>query len=62
MRERIGRLNVSTPSVQRPLKFLSGGNQQKALMAKWEMSDSRVFMFDEPTAGVDVGAKQEIYR
>jgi len=61
VRERIDRLNLSTPSVQRPLKFLSGGNQQKALVAKWEMSDSRVFMFDEPTAGVDVGAKQEIY-
>jgi ABC-type sugar transport system ATPase subunit len=61
VRERISRLNLSTPSVQRPLKFLSGGNQQKALVAKWEMSDSRVFMFDEPTAGVDVGAKQEIY-
>jgi ABC-type sugar transport system ATPase subunit len=59
--ERIERLHVSTPSVKRPLKFLSGGNQQKALVAKWEMSDSRVFMFDEPTAGVDVGAKQEIY-
>jgi ribose transport system ATP-binding protein len=59
--ERIARLNVATPSVRRPLKFLSGGNQQKALIAKWEMSDVRVFMFDEPTAGVDVGAKQEIY-
>jgi ABC-type sugar transport system ATPase subunit len=59
--ERIARLNVATPSVRRPLKFLSGGNQQKALIAKWEMSDARVFMFDEPTAGVDVGAKQEIY-
>jgi ribose transport system ATP-binding protein len=61
VRERIERLNLKTPSVQRPLQFLSGGNQQKALIAKWEMSDSRVFMFDEPTAGVDVGAKQEIY-
>jgi len=59
--ERIARLNVATPSVRRPLKFLSGGNQQKALIAKWEMSDIRLFMFDEPTAGVDVGAKQEIY-
>ncbi len=61
VRERIERLNLRTPSVQRPLQFLSGGNQQKALIAKWEMSDSRVFMFDEPTAGVDVGARQEIY-
>jgi ribose transport system ATP-binding protein len=61
VRERIERFNLKTPSVQRPLQFLSGGNQQKALIAKWEMSDSRVFMFDEPTVGVDVGAKQEIY-
>jgi ribose transport system ATP-binding protein len=61
VRDRIATFNVNTPSVQRPLKFLSGGNQQKALIAKWVMSESRVFMFDEPTAGVDVGAKQEIY-
>jgi ribose transport system ATP-binding protein len=61
VRESIGQFNVNTPSVRRPLKFLSGGNQQKTLIAKWDMSNSRVFMFDEPTAGVDVGAKQEIY-
>jgi ribose transport system ATP-binding protein len=61
VRERIERLNLKTPSVRRPLKLLSGGNQQKALIAKWEMSEARVFMFDEPTVGVDVGAKQEIY-
>jgi ribose transport system ATP-binding protein len=61
VRDRIGQFNVETPSVHRPLKFLSGGNQQKTLIAKWAMSESRVFVFDEPTAGVDVGAKQEIY-
>lgn len=61
VRDSIGQFNVNTPSVRRPLKFLSGGNQQKTLIAKWDMSNSRVFMFDEPTAGVDVGAKQEIY-
>lgn len=61
VRERIAQFNVETPSVRRPLKFLSGGNQQKALIAKWDMSESRVFVFDEPTVGVDVGAKQEIY-
>jgi ribose transport system ATP-binding protein len=61
VRERIAQFNVNTPTVRRPLKFLSGGNQQKALIAKWDMCESRIFMFDEPTAGVDVGAKQEIY-
>ena len=62
VRERIDRLNVSTPSVRKQMKFLSGGNQQKALIAKWELTEARILMFDEPTAGVDVGAKQEIYR
>lgn len=59
--ERIARLNVATPTAARPLKLLSGGNQQKALVAKWEMTDAKVFVFDEPTVGVDVGAKQEIF-
>ncbi|MCW3066527.1 MAG: rbsA [Solirubrobacterales bacterium] len=61
VKSRIERLGLNTPSTQRPLKFLSGGNQQKALVAKWELSEASVFIFDEPTAGVDVGAKQEIY-
>ncbi len=59
--ETIARFGLKTPSTQRPLKFLSGGNQQKALVGKWEMTDAKVYIFDEPTAGVDVGAKQEIY-
>ena len=50
-----------TPSTRQPLKFLSGGNQQKALIAKWLMTGARVFIFDEPTVGIDVGAKREIY-
>jgi ABC-type sugar transport system ATPase subunit len=61
VKEKITRFGLNTPSTQRPLKFLSGGNQQKALVAKWEMTDANIYIFDEPTAGVDVGAKQEIY-
>ncbi len=59
--DRIKRLNVSTPTATRALKLLSGGNQQKALIAKWELTEAKVLIFDEPTAGVDVGAKQEIF-
>ena len=47
--------------MRQPLKFLSGGNQQKVLIAKWLMTGARVFIFDEPTVGIDVGAKREIY-
>ena len=43
------------------MKNLSGGNQQKVVLAKWLTGDARVFLFDEPTRGVDVGAKAEIY-
>ena len=55
-------LDVKTPSLERPIKFLSGGNQQKAILAKWLCKQARVFIFDEPTRGIDVGAKSEIYR
>ena len=55
-------LGVQTPSLRRPVKVLSGGNQQKVVLAKWLFSDARVLLFDEPTRGVDVGAKVEIYR
>jgi len=44
------------------VQFLSGGTQQKVVVAKWLMSQSKVFIFDEPTRGIDVGAKSEIYR
>jgi ribose transport system ATP-binding protein len=59
--ERVTELSIVTPSTRQPLKFLSGGNQQKALIAKWLMTGARVFIFDEPTVGIDVGAKREIY-
>lgn len=59
--EYVKELSIVTPSTRQPLKFLSGGNQQKALIAKWLMTGARVFIFDEPTVGIDVGAKREIY-
>jgi len=55
-------LRISTPSVQKLAKFLSGGTQQKVVIAKWLASGSRVLIFDEPTRGIDVGAKQDIYK
>ena len=44
------------------MRNLSGGNQQKVVLAKWLLGNARVFLFDEPTRGIDVGAKAEIYR
>lgn len=56
------RLNVKTSSVFTKVSTLSGGNQQKVIMAKWLMKKPKVFFIDEPTRGVDVGAKAEIQR
>ena len=58
----VDELRISTPSIQKLAKFLSGGTQQKVVIAKWLASGSRVLIFDEPTRGIDVGAKQEIYK
>jgi ribose transport system ATP-binding protein len=55
-------LRISTPSMRQIVKNLSGGNQQKVALAKWLAGSSNIFIFDEPTRGIDVGAKQEIYR
>lgn len=57
----INDLRIATPSVSRIVKFLSGGTQQKVVLAKWLCTDSRIFIFDEPTRGIDVGAKAEIH-
>ena len=55
-------LNIKTPSAAQRVQNLSGGNQQKTVLAKWLFSEARVLIFDEPTRGIDVGAKQEIYK
>lgn len=54
-------LKTKTPSVRQFVKNLSGGNQQKVVIAKWLTRDSDILIFDEPTRGIDVGAKSEIY-
>jgi ABC-type sugar transport system ATPase subunit len=60
--EYVERLHVKTPSIQRRVNTLSGGNQQKVVLAKWLLRDLDVLIFIAPTQGVDVGAKAEIYQ
>lgn len=55
-------MNIKTPSVRQLVRNLSGGNQQKVVLAKWFIRHCDVYIFDEPTRGIDVGAKVEIYR
>jgi ribose transport system ATP-binding protein len=59
--EYISRLNIKTPSLEQLLRNLSGGNQQKVVLAKWLIRNCDILIFDEPTRGIDVGAKSEIY-
>ncbi|WP_448073214.1 sugar ABC transporter ATP-binding protein [Georgenia yuyongxinii] len=54
-------LAVKTPSVEQQTQFLSGGNQQKVIIGRWLVRDCDILIFDEPTRGIDVGAKEEIY-
>ena len=56
------RLDIRTPSIRRAVRMLSGGNQQKVVVARWLETKARVLFFDEPTRGVDVGAKAEIFQ
>ncbi|MEF9880837.1 MAG: ATP-binding cassette domain-containing protein, partial [Clostridia bacterium] len=55
------KLRTKTPSMEQQLKNLSGGNQQKVVVARWLLKNSDIFIFDEPTRGIDVGAKSEMY-
>ena len=53
--------NIKTPSLEKPIVELSGGNQQKAIVARWLLTNPQVLILDEPTKGIDVGAKSEFY-
>jgi ribose transport system ATP-binding protein len=65
LRETAGRyvdkLSIRTPHLQQKAKYLSGGNQQKVVLAKWLASEPKVLIMDEPTRGIDVGAKAEVH-
>jgi len=61
-RQYIDLLNIRTPSIKQPVRLLSGGNQQKIIIGKWLFRKSKLLFFDEPTRGIDVGAKLAIYR
>lgn len=58
----VDELGIKTPSVEVPARKLSGGNQQKVVLAKWLLSEPRLLILDDPTRGIDVGAKFEIYK
>ena len=58
----ISKLAIKTPSPRTPINSLSGGNQQKALFARWLLTEPTILLLDEPTRGIDVGAKYEIYK
>lgn len=61
-REMVARLAIKTPSIQTPVGHLSGGNQQKVALSRWLATNPSVLILDEPTQGVDVGAKAEIHK
>ncbi|MNZ96769.1 Ribose import ATP-binding protein RbsA [compost metagenome] len=60
--EHVVSLKIKTPSIDQQVKLLSGGNQQKVVIGKWLTRDCQILMIDEPTRGIDVGAKSEIYK
>ena len=55
-------LNIKTPSLETSAESLSGGNQQKIVIAKWVLHQPKILIMDEPTRGIDVGARYEIYK
>lgn len=61
-KEYVEKLDLKTPSIRQLVRNLSGGNQQKVVIAKWLVRDCDILIFDEPTRGIDVGAKSEIYK
>jgi ribose transport system ATP-binding protein len=62
VKDLISKLNIKTPSAEQIVSNLSGGNQQKVVLSKWLFANAEVLIFDEPTRGIDIGAKQEIYK
>jgi ribose transport system ATP-binding protein len=58
----VNKLRIITPSLNQEVRHLSGGNQQKVVLAKWLLTNTDIFIFDEPTRGIDIGAKEEIYK
>ena len=61
VKDNIGKLSIKTPSIKTQIQSLSGGNQQKVIISRWLANDPDVLIMDEPTRGIDVGAKYEIY-
>ena len=58
----IDQMRIKTPDAEQEVRYLSGGNQQKVVLGKWLALKPRVLLLDEPTRGIDVGAKREMYR
>jgi L-arabinose transport system ATP-binding protein len=58
----VKQLNIRTPSIYKPVGELSGGNQQKTIFARWIATKPKLLILDEPTKGIDVGSKSEIYQ
>jgi ribose transport system ATP-binding protein len=59
--QQVGALSIKTPSIRTAVNNLSGGNQQKCIVGRWLVISPKIFLMDEPTRGIDVGAKYEIY-
>lgn len=57
----VEKLKIKTPGMEQEVRYLSGGNQQKIVIAKWLLKNAKILIFDEPTRGIDVGAKKEVY-
>ena len=62
VRSLVKQLRIMTPSLEQEVMNLSGGNQQKVVLAKWLLANTDIFIFDEPTRGIDIGSKEEIYK